>query len=110
MADEAMQAARDAIAVGVSETELEAVIMRRLMTAAFNSSTRVVAASFPRDRLGAKIAIALGNTYCKVRNVDFRAFVHPVDEILATAENSGFSTVFHDRDFVWNGVVFEKAS
>jgi magnesium-protoporphyrin O-methyltransferase len=84
--------------------------MRRLMTAGLGSTNRFLAASFPRDRLGAKIAIGLGNTYCKVRNVDFRAFVHPPADIVAAALESGFTTAFSDRDFVWHGMVFERVA
>lgn len=84
--------------------------MRRLMTSAFAASRRFVAASFPRDRLGARVAIGIGNTYCKIRNVDFRAFVHPPQEIIETAVRAGFDVAFSDQDFVWRGVVFEKAA
>ena len=83
--------------------------MERLMNAALGSTKRFLAASFPRDRLGAKIAIQLGNAYCKIRRVDFRAFVHPNDAIVATARDAGFTVAFSDRDFVWQGMVFERA-
>ena len=79
------------------------------MTAALGTTRRFLAASFPRDRLGAKIAIRLGNAYCKVRRVDFRAFVHPNDAIVGTARDAGFTVAFSDRDFVWQGMVFERA-
>ncbi len=84
--------------------------MEKLLGAALASSRRFLAASFPRDRLGAKVAIGIGNTYCKIRNVDFRAFVHPVDDIMATARKAGFVPAHSNQDFVWRGVVFERAS
>lgn len=83
--------------------------MERLMGAALSSSRRFVAATFPRDRAGAKMAIGLGNTYCRVRKVDFRAFVHPPEAIMETARKAGFDVVFGDRSLIWHGVVFERA-
>jgi len=83
--------------------------MERLMAAALSSSKRFVAATFPRDRAAAKMAIGLGNAYCRIRKVDFRAFVHPPEAILETARRAGFDVAFRDRNFIWHGVVFEKA-
>ena len=82
--------------------------MERLVGAAVSSSRRFVAASFPRDRWGAKLALACGNTWCRIRGVDFRSFIHPPDEILATARRGGFDVVFRDHDLIWNAVVFER--
>jgi magnesium-protoporphyrin O-methyltransferase len=84
--------------------------MERLMGAALSSSRRFVAASFPRDRAGSRVALALGNAYCRIRRVDFRAYVHPPGAILETARKAGFEVAFRDRDYIWHGVVFEKAS
>jgi magnesium-protoporphyrin O-methyltransferase len=82
--------------------------MERLLGAALDSSRRFVAASFPRDHLGAKIAIVIGNTYCRLRNVDFRGFVHPVDAIIATAGSRGFEIAHQTQNLMWKGVVFER--
>ncbi len=83
--------------------------MEKLMAAGLGASRRFVAATFPRDRLGAGLAVAVGNAYCRFRNVDFRAFIHPPDAIRDTAERRGFTVAFDDRDFIWHGVVFERA-
>lgn len=101
-----------------SELEADDVFMNRviccypdmplLLGAALSSSRRFVAASFPRDRLGARIAIALGNFYCRIRNVDFRAFVHSVPAIVEMANARGFNVVFDEQSFIWKGMVFEK--
>lgn len=84
--------------------------MPNLLTAALTSSRRFVAASFPRDGFAARIAVALGNLYCKARSVDFRAFVHSVRAIEETAIAQGSRIVFQDQNFAWRGVVFEKAA
>jgi magnesium-protoporphyrin O-methyltransferase len=82
--------------------------MDRLMNAAMSSSRRFVAAVFPRDHLGSRFMVATGNTCCRIRGVDFRSYIHSPDEIVETAEREGFDVAFHDRDFIWNAVVFEK--
>ncbi len=80
----------------------------RLMDAALSSSRRFVAATFPRDRLGAKVALAFGNTWCRIRGVDFRSFIHPPAQIMAVPARHGFTRVFQDHDFTWNAVVWER--
>lgn len=82
--------------------------MDRLMNAALSSSRRFVGATFPRDHMGSRVMVAVGNGYCRIRGVDFRSYVHPPEEIIATAESHGFEVAFRDRDLIWNAVVFEK--
>jgi len=82
--------------------------MERLMKAAMSSSRRFVGATFPRDHLGSRVMVGVGNTYCRIRGVEFRSYIHPPDEIIATAGRGGFEVAFSDRDFIWNAVVFEK--
>jgi len=81
----------------------------RLMSAALTSSRRFVAATFPRDRLLARLAVGVANTYCRIRRIDFRSFVHPTDRIEVAAASEGFKVVFRNRNLVWETVVFERA-
>jgi len=82
--------------------------MERLVGTALGSSRRFLAATFPRDRLASKVAMSIGNLYCKVTGVDFRSYMHSPEEIIATGRSAGFEPVHQDRDFIWNAVVFEK--
>jgi 16S rRNA G966 N2-methylase RsmD len=82
--------------------------MERLMTAAMSASSRLVAASFPRDRLVVKTRVSLENAWHKIRSAEFRAYVHDPDAIVATARSQGFGVVFWDRNFSWNAAVFER--
>jgi hypothetical protein len=84
--------------------------MERLVGMALGSSRRFLAATFPRDRLAANVAMSMGNLYCKVTGVDFRSYMHSPEEIIATARSAGFEPVHQDRDFIWNAVVFEKVA
>jgi magnesium-protoporphyrin O-methyltransferase len=84
--------------------------MERLMQTAIGSSLRFLAATFPRDRGAAKVAMSMGNLYCKVTGVDFRSYLHSPKAIVDTAQSAGFQPVHQDRDFIWNAVVFEKVA
>ncbi|HEU4895406.1 MAG TPA: methyltransferase domain-containing protein [Acidimicrobiia bacterium] len=83
--------------------------MERLVATGLGSARRFLAATFPRDRLAARAAMSIGNLYCKVTGVDFRSYMHPPEEIVATSRSDGFEPVHQDRDFIWNAVVFERA-
>jgi hypothetical protein len=82
--------------------------MERLMKAALSSSRRFVAATFPRDRWGAKAALAIGNAYCRIRAVEFRAYIHSPDAIVEAAIRNDFQIAYRARGFMWNAVVFER--
>lgn len=83
--------------------------MEKLMDAALSASSRHLGATFPRDRIVLRIIGGLENTYRRVRGVEFRAYLHSPQAILETARRAGFEVVFSDRDFMWHGVVFERA-
>lgn len=84
--------------------------MERLMGSAMSASRRFVAATFPRDRLWTKACISIENTCFRIRGVDFRSYVHPPEQIMATAIAGGFGVAFQDRDSFWHAVVFERSS
>lgn len=84
--------------------------MERLMGAALSASRRFVAAIFPRDHLVSRASISLENAYFRLRGLDFRAYVHPPDQIVATAATSGFEVVYRDQTFIWRAVVFERVA
>lgn len=84
--------------------------MQRLMNAALSASSRFVAVTFPRDRIVSRIYVSLDSAYHRIRGVAFRPYVHSPQAILGTAERAGFDVVFDDRDLMWHGVVFERAS
>lgn len=82
--------------------------MDRLLTAGLSASRRFLVAVFPRDRWMARIFVAVGNAYQRVKGVDFRAYIHSPEAIRDTAQRAGFRVAFADRDLVWHGVVFER--
>lgn len=82
--------------------------MQRMMDAAVSKTDRFLALVVPREKWSTKLAIKVGNGFCKIRGVDFRAFVHPVDRIHGIATDSGLEVRHQSRDFIWQGVVFER--
>ncbi len=84
--------------------------MDRMMTAATGKTVRFLALVYPRQKWFTKLAIRLGNGFCALRGVAFRAFVHPVVEIERIATGSGMVAKHKSNDFIWQGVVFERLS
>lgn len=84
--------------------------MERLMSAALSSSKHFLAVTFPRDRPIFRFFVGMGNAFCRIRGVDFQAFIHPPQAILDRARQGGFTVVFNDHDFIWHGVVFERTA
>lgn len=83
--------------------------MPAMMEAAVDKAKRFLALTFPRERWFMKASIAAGNAWWALRSCDFRAYVHPVDEIESMARDAGFEVAHRDRSLGWQAVVFEKA-
>lgn len=83
--------------------------MELMMGAAVAKTRRYLGLTFPRERWWIKAGLALENWYMGLRSCDFRAFVHPVAEIVSTATSSGLQVRHTDRDLIWHAVVLERA-
>ena len=81
-----------------------------MMRAAVAKTNRHLALVFPRERWGSKVGIAMSNKLNSWRGCEFRAFVHPVDDIEAVATRSGLEAQHRHRNFVWQAVVFSRAA
>ena len=84
--------------------------MDRMMSAAVDKTDRFLALTFPRDRWFMKASIALGNLWWSLRSCGFRAYVHPVSEIVSIATESGLVLRHRDRTLGWQAVVFERVA
>lgn len=82
--------------------------MEKMMNAAVGKTGQFLALVYPREKWSTKAAIKLGNAFCKIRGVAFRAFVHPVAEIEQIATDSGLVAIHKGKDFIWQGVIFER--
>ena len=82
--------------------------MPEMMEAAIDKTKRFLALTFPRERWFMKASIATGNAWWALRSCDFRAYVHPVDEIESMALDAGLEAAHRDRSLGWQAVVFER--
>lgn len=81
---------------------------RDMIDATTSLARETVGITLPRDRWANRAAIAIGNRFLALRGRDFRAFVHPVDDVIARVEDAGF-TVASDRSrLVWRTIVFAR--
>ncbi len=80
----------------------------KLLTSVTEHSTGRVAFSFPRETLLSRLSLTFFNLYLSLRRVDFKAFVHPIDEMLALMEANGFTQTFDTHSPQWRGVIFQK--
>ena len=49
------------------------------------------------------------NLWPRLRGCDFRSYVHPESEMLATVERNGFRIVSRERSGVWRIALLERA-
>ncbi len=71
-------------------------------------ATRVIALTFPRDWWPGRTAVGLGNGLCRISRMDFRAFVHPADAMLASLSRHGFQIGLDEVGLVWRSVVMAR--
>jgi magnesium-protoporphyrin O-methyltransferase len=62
----------------------------------------------PRDRLVARIAIALVNAWYRLRGTAYRAFVHPNALVDTLAVDAGLLPVAESGTYFWRVVLFER--
>ena len=69
-----------------------------LLVATPQHANQALALTYPRDRLAVRAMIGLENLRRRWRKDDFRAFVHPPEELEATLRASGLRRVERSRD------------
>ncbi len=84
---------------------------RALVGAAAARATRVLALVLPRERGLTRIGVVAVNTFLRLRRCGFRAFVHPLAEIVETAEAHGLRpAVVAPVGPVWQLAVLDRES
>jgi magnesium-protoporphyrin O-methyltransferase len=81
----------------------------RLLSAAASHAKRLLAFSHPPRNLFSRMIVSGENLLHRLRGGDFRAFVHPPEAMIATAEAQGMSVSYQHRGLSWNIVGFERA-
>ena len=80
----------------------------RLLSAAASHAKRLLAFSHPPRNLFSRMIVSGENLLHRLRGGDFRAFVHPPEAMIATAEAQGMSVSYQHRGLSWNIVGFER--
>ena len=81
-----------------------------LLSAAGGHARRLLVFSFPTGSRLTRLAIGLENLQRRVRRNDFRAFVHPPERLIATAESQGLTLTYRHRTALWSIAGFERTS
>ena len=82
--------------------------MPALVEAAAEKTRRVLALSFPRDTVLARLGVRAINTWCRVRRSEFRFFVHSPREIVATAAARGLRPVHEHTGRFWQIAALDR--
>ncbi len=75
--------------------------MPKLVGAAADHTRDVLVVSFPKDRWWTRVGLRLGNLALRVARRQFQAFLHSPDQIIATAERHGLTTISNQTSFFW---------
>jgi hypothetical protein len=80
----------------------------KLVGAAADRAGSMLAMSFPRDRMLTRVGFRLVNGVMRLRGSSFRAYVHPVESILAPARARGLRPALEHRGPVWQVAGLER--
>jgi SAM-dependent methyltransferase len=76
-----------------------------LVASATSRTRRVIGLTVPADHRISRLAVRFGNALLRLRGRSFRAYVHPVDRIVAALEEDDFRLVADHRGRVWHTLV-----
>lgn len=78
-----------------------------MLGAGLDRAGRVIGFTVPVDRWRTRAVIALGNAVFRLRKRAFRAYVHPLDELVAALRRAGAEVRSDHAGLVWRTVVAE---
>jgi len=80
-----------------------------MLGAVADHSRRVVVLTVPKDTWWIRAFLALSNGWLAVRRRQFRAFAHPIPDMVTFLADAGFRLVDDRSRPVWRTLVFERA-
>lgn len=81
--------------------------MKSLVTLSVEKAEKLYGLIYPRDAWWVKAAIWAGNMFLRVKGSDFRAFVHPTNEVEQIVKGRGMKKVFATNHTIWQIVVYK---
>lgn len=80
-----------------------------LMDAACAHARECVAITIPRESAWIRLGFAVMNAWFRLRRIDFRIYVHPLDRMLMMSEGRGFRLAERHRGSLWQSFVLRRA-
>lgn len=84
--------------------------MPKLAGAAADRARRVLVMSFPKESWWTRIGMTIANFGMRVSRREFQIFLHPLAEILATAEQHGLKMTHNQVGFFWQITALERSA
>ncbi len=81
---------------------------RAMLAAATAKADRLIALTFPIERWWTKTMVRLGNLFNRLRNVQFRAYVHSEAPILDFIRAQGFEISSDQSGFGWRTLIAQR--
>jgi 16S rRNA G966 N2-methylase RsmD len=82
----------------------------RLLAAAASHTKRLLVFSHPPRNLFTRAVLCVENLLHRLRNSDFRAFVHPPAAMISVAEANGLSVSYRHRGLAWHIVGLQRSA
>jgi magnesium-protoporphyrin O-methyltransferase len=83
---------------------------RALVDASVSHAQRLYGLVYPVDRWWIRIGARVGNLALALFRQSFRFYVHPSQELDARVRDAGLARVFGRRGWIWQVVLYERAS
>jgi Methyltransferase domain len=84
--------------------------MPKLAGVAADHTRELLVMSFPKERWWTRAVVGMGDFVLRVARQQFQVFLHPPDEIIATAERHGLKTVSNQTSFFWEVASLRRTS
>jgi len=75
--------------------------LEALLEASVSRARRVLGLVYPRERWGARMAMAIGNLWFRIRGSAFRVYLHSPARVDALLRGAGFQPARTSRTFIW---------
>jgi hypothetical protein len=79
-----------------------------MMDAACAHARDRVAITIPRESAWIRLGFRVMNVWFRVRRIEFRTYVHPLDPMLAVAGGRGFHVAERDRGTLWQSFILQR--
>jgi 2-polyprenyl-3-methyl-5-hydroxy-6-metoxy-1,4-benzoquinol methylase len=82
--------------------------MERLLNSSLKKTRKIIGLVFPRETFITRTGFFFTNLWFRLRNSDFRTYVHPIEKIDTIIQDHGFREKHRDTTILWRVVCYEK--